>query len=67
LWVFLGTVGVRWFVAAGAARTFVDWIAVISVGAWAGDEVVRGVNPWRRVLGAVGCFFALSGLVALVR
>jgi len=31
---------------------------------WAGDEILRGVNPWRRMLGAI----VLAGLVAsLVR
>ncbi len=67
LWIFFGTVALRLFVHRGAARTVVDWIAVISLGAWAVDEVARGVNPWRRILGAGGCAFAVSGLVSLLR
>ena len=35
------------------------WVARLALGWWAVDEVVRGVNPWRRVLGAV----VLGGLV----
>jgi len=49
---------------AGTAGTFV---AVIAAGAllwWAADEVVRGVNPWRRLLGAVVGGATLVGLVA---
>jgi hypothetical protein len=36
-----------------------DWSAALSIlgtaslVVWAGDEIARGVNPWRRVLGAV--------------
>jgi hypothetical protein len=65
LWIFLVTVVLRWFVASGAARTTLDAVAVASLGWWAVDEVLRGVNPWRRLLGLGGCVFALTGLVAL--
>lgn len=34
-------------------------VAMVALGWWAVDEVVRGVNPWRRLLGAV----VLAGLV----
>lgn len=30
---------------------------------WAGDELLRGVNPWRRILGAVVAVGTLAGLV----
>jgi hypothetical protein len=30
----------------------VEVVAVASLGWWALDEMVRGVNPWRRLLGA---------------
>lgn len=26
-------------------------VAVASLVIWAGDEIIRGVNPWRRTLG----------------
>ena len=35
------------------------WVARVALGWWAVDEVVQGVNPWRRVLGAV----VLGGVV----
>lgn len=34
-------------------------VATLALGWWAVDEIVRGVNPWRRTLGAV----VLAGLV----
>ena len=42
----------RWiFRPAGSVGTVVDVVATVALVAWAGDEVVRGVNPWRRMLG----------------
>jgi hypothetical protein len=34
-------------------------VATVALGWWAGDEVIRGVNPWRRLLGVV----VFAGLV----
>src|SRR5688572_13531562 len=34
-------------------------VATVALSWWAADEVVRGVNPWRRLLGAV----VFAGLV----
>ncbi len=68
LWVFLVTVVVRSVVETrGAVRTTVDAVAVLALAAWAVDEVVRGVNPWRRLLGLGGCGFVVTGVVALLR
>jgi len=39
-------------------------VATVALGWWAVDEVVRGVNPWRRLLGVV-VFAGL--LVSLLR
>jgi hypothetical protein len=44
----------------------IDWIGVAALAWWAVDEVLRGVNPWRRFLGLAGCVFALAGLIALL-
>jgi hypothetical protein len=68
LWVFLVTVVVRWVVPLrGSVRTGVDVVALMALGAWALDEVVRGVNPWRRLLGLGGCGFVVAGIVSLTR
>ncbi len=52
---------------AGSLRTALDGVAVGALAWWAVDEVVRGVNPWRRALGVFGCFAAVAGLWAMVR
>lgn len=53
LWLFLGTTlaglpadpqGTAGTALRLAAAAFLAW--------WAADELVRGVNPWRRILGA---------------
>ena len=48
-----------WFVATalgwflhGTAHTIVNGLGALVLVIWAGLEVVRGVNPWRRTLGA---------------
>ena len=33
-------------------RVFLDWLVTVSLVWWALDEIIRGVNPWRRFLGA---------------
>ncbi len=68
LWIFLGTVALRWMVGTdGVARTILDGVGAASLAWWAVDEVFRGVNPWRRLLGLGGCAFAVSGLISLLR
>jgi hypothetical protein len=67
LWIFLAVVGVRWFVRAGTAHTVLDVVALAALGWWAVDEVVRGVNPWRRALGLGGCAVVISGALAFWR
>ena len=52
--VWLAAVG--WRIVAepeGTERSVLDGIAIGALLAWALDELVRGVNPWRRLLGAV--------------
>jgi hypothetical protein len=50
--IFMIAVAVRWaFRPSGTTRTVIDAVAVAALVYWAGDEVLRGVNPWRRGLG----------------
>jgi len=65
LWLFLATVVLRRIVSTGTAHTALDWMGVASLGWWALDEVIRGVNPWRRLLGVVGCAFVATGAASL--
>jgi hypothetical protein len=51
--IFLAAAVARWiFHPSGTWGTIVDVVAAGSLAYWAGDEVLRGVNPWRRGLGA---------------
>ena len=65
LLVFLVAAGVRWLVhPTGGVGTVVDVVASIALIAWAVDEIVRGVNPWRRILGGTVLLgVAVSALV----
>jgi hypothetical protein len=61
--------GVAWLLRVlwRPAGTVGTLLAVVGTGAlvvWALDEIVRGVNPWRRILGTV----VLAGIaVSVVR
>jgi len=44
----------------GTFHTIVDGVAAVALAWWAVDEIGRGVNPFRRMLGG-------AGLVVLVR
>lgn len=63
LWLFIGLSGIGW--VAGSAEpvgTVLRIAAGLALGWWAGDEILRGVNPWRRALGSV----VLAGLAFTV-
>jgi hypothetical protein len=63
--VFFFAVAVRWiFRPAGTVGTIVSVAAAIALIGWAADEIIRGVNPWRRFLG--GAILALT-IVGIVR
>ena len=62
--IFLVAAIVRRFAdPAGTAGTIVSAIATIALLWWAADEVVRGVNPFRRILGAVVATVTVAGLL----
>jgi hypothetical protein len=44
----------------GGVRTALVVVATVALAWWAVDELARGVNPWRRALGAV----VLAGTLA---
>jgi hypothetical protein len=58
----------RWLVPEdSAAFTVLRVVALAALGWWAVDELVRGVNPWRRLLGVAGCVVVVAGIVGLLR
>jgi hypothetical protein len=45
----------------------IAWIGAAALAWWAVDEVVRGVNPWRRLLGLAGCALVVTDVMGLAR
>jgi len=53
LWVWLAaTVLQRFWDPRVAGHDVLRWVSTGALVVWAGDEVLRGVNPFRRMLGA---------------
>jgi Na+/citrate or Na+/malate symporter len=62
--VFMVAVTVRWVLHPhGTAGTIVSVVATVALLGWAVDEIIRGVNPWRRFLGGGVLAFTLVGLL----
>jgi hypothetical protein len=67
LWVFLAATGVRVVLHPhGRVADALTVLGTVALVWWALDEVVRGVNPFRRALGGVVLAVTLVGLVARV-
>ncbi len=66
LLVWFGTSSFRWLLHPhGNWGIALEVTAIAALVLWAGDEIVRGVNPWRRTLGAtVLAFVAVSRALA---
>ena len=63
LWLFGGLSVAAWLWRRSEALG--SWLSIaadLALTCWALDEVLRGVNPWRRLLGAA----TLAGLVTLI-
>ncbi|MFA5884640.1 MAG: hypothetical protein WDA60_12370 [Acidimicrobiia bacterium] len=48
---------------SGTADTVLAVVATVALVVWALDELIRGVNPWRRALGAVVLAWQVVGLL----
>jgi hypothetical protein len=63
-WLALSALGWVWH-PPGAWGTALAVTTTAALGLWAVDELMRGVNPWRRALGAaVLCYIVVSWAAA---
>lgn len=68
LWLFLASVVARTLIRNDTPTdSAIAWVGTGALAWWALDEVIRGVNPWRRMLGIGGCGFAIARAVSLIR
>jgi len=64
LGVFIVAAAVRYVAHPhGTVGTGLDVVAGVALVVWALDELVRGVNPWRRILGGTVLVFEIVGLI----
>jgi hypothetical protein len=65
LWIFIGVLVVRRIAdPQGTARTLLDVVSTAALGWWAADELIRGVNPFRRILGGSVLVFVAVNVFA---
>lgn len=69
LWLFLALTALAWLAGAlspppGPVAGWLGTAAHLALAWWAVDEVLRGVNPWRRLLGAAALLWLGTLLVA---
>ena len=63
LWIALAAWVVR-RLTEGSVSTVAEAAMRLAVLWWAADEIVRGVNPWRRVLGVAGAVWTVVSMVS---
>jgi hypothetical protein len=54
-------------IANGAPQTPLRLLSVVAILVWAADELIRGVNPLRRILGLGVLLGTINGLAQLAR
>lgn len=64
LWIVIVAAVLRWvWPWRGPSATALDIAVRGGLVVWALDEIVRGVNPWRRCLGGAVLIYELATLV----
>ncbi len=62
--IFVACTVARWlFDPAGDVRTALVVVGRLALVWWSVDEIVRGVNPWRRILGGLVLAGTVAGVV----
>lgn len=65
LWVWIAASAVNWLAHPGGRwGTALGVTGAAALAFWAIDEILRGVNPWRRILGAGVLTFVAIRLLA---
>jgi hypothetical protein len=54
-------------IAKGTPQTALRLLSIVAILVWAADELIRGVNPFRRILGLGVLLATISGLALLGR
>ena len=54
-------------IAKGTPQTALRLLSIVAILVWAADELIRGVNPFRRILGLGVLLATISGSVLLGR
>jgi hypothetical protein len=54
-------------IAKGTSQTTLRLLSVVALLVWAADELIRGVNPFRRILGLGVLLATISGFSLLAR
>jgi hypothetical protein len=64
LWLIMISAASRQAAARGTTTyTVLEWVGTIGLAWWSFDELLRGVNPWRRALGLAGLALLIANLV----
>lgn len=64
LWIVIVTGSLLWvWPTAGNVSVVLMAVFKVSLLIWAADEIVRGVNPWRRCLGAAVAIYELTTIL----
>jgi hypothetical protein len=58
----LAAVASRIFRPSGGTATFLRVLGLVTLIVWALDELIRGVNPFRRILGGAVLVATVAGL-----
>jgi hypothetical protein len=63
LWSAIATGGLHWvWPSPGKPAAALNAIFTGCLLVWAADEIVRGVNPWRRCLGMMVAVYVIASL-----
>jgi len=64
LWIVIAAAVLLWiWPSSGQVSTALAVVVKGGLLVWAADEIVRGVNPWRRCLGAAVAVYELMSLL----